>query len=60
VYPQIGLLPGAAVSLAQGKADFLLNTTSRSQPITQYFKVRAGVDLARAEAAIITQEPTPY
>jgi multidrug efflux pump subunit AcrB/outer membrane protein TolC len=51
VYPQIGALPGSPVSLAQGKADFLLSTTTLSQPITHYFKVHAGVDAARAEAA---------
>ena len=51
VYPQIGPLPGADVSLGQGKANFLLSTTTLSQPITQYFKIRAGVDVARAEAA---------
>jgi membrane protein DedA with SNARE-associated domain/rhodanese-related sulfurtransferase len=37
VYPQIGPLPGSAVSLAQGKANFLLSTTTVSQPITQWF-----------------------
>jgi multidrug efflux pump subunit AcrB/outer membrane protein TolC len=51
VYPQIGALPGSPVSLAQGKASFLLSTTTLSQPITHYFKVHAGVDAARAEAA---------
>jgi outer membrane protein TolC len=51
VYPQIGPLPGSTVSLAQGKADFLLSTTTLSQPITQYFKIRAGVNVARADAA---------
>ncbi len=51
VYPQIGPLPGSAVSLAQGNANFLLSTTTVSQPITQYFKTRAGVDAARADAA---------
>jgi len=51
VYPQIGPLPGTTVSLSQGKPDFLLSTTSVTQPITQYFKTRAGVDVTRAEAA---------
>jgi outer membrane protein TolC len=51
VYPQIGALPGSTVSLAQGDANFLLSTTTLSQPITQYFKVRAGVNVARADAA---------
>ena len=51
VYPQIGPIPGRAVSLVQGKPNFLLSTTAVSQPITQYFKIRAGVDVSRAEAA---------
>jgi outer membrane protein TolC len=51
VYQQIGPLPGSTVSLAQGNANFLLSTTTLSQPITQYFKIRAGVNVARADAA---------
>ena len=51
VYPQIGALPGTTVSLAQGDANFLLSTTTLSQPITQYFRSRAGVNVARADAA---------
>jgi outer membrane protein TolC len=39
------------VSLAQGKPNFLLSMTTLSQPITQYFKIRAGVDASRADAA---------
>ena len=51
MYPQIGPIPAAGVSLSQGKANFGLSTTTFSQPITQYFKTRAGVDVRRAEAA---------
>src|SRR5258706_4627696 len=51
VYPSVGPLPGAGVSLAQGKPNFLLSTTTFSQPITQFFKTRAGVEVARADAA---------
>ena len=51
VYPQIGPVPSAGVSLAQGNPNFLLSTTTVSQPITQYFKTRAGVDVSRADAA---------
>jgi outer membrane protein TolC len=51
VYPQIGPIPGAGVSLAQGKLNFGLSTTTLSQPITQLFKIRAGVDVSRADAA---------
>ena len=48
---RVGPIPGAGVSLAQGKPNFLLSTTTLSQPITQYFKTRAGVDVSRADAA---------
>jgi multidrug efflux pump subunit AcrB/outer membrane protein TolC len=50
-YPQVGPIPAAGVSLSQGKPNFGLSTTTLSLPITQYFKVRAGVDVARADAA---------
>jgi len=51
VYPQTGPLPGSAVSLAQGNSNFLLSTTTLSQPITQYFRTHAVVNAARADAA---------
>jgi multidrug efflux pump subunit AcrB/outer membrane protein TolC len=51
VYPQTGPLPGSAVSLAQGNSNFLLSTTTLSQPITHYFRTRAEVNAARADAA---------
>src|SRR5581483_1748903 len=51
VYPQIGAIPSRGVSLAQGQPNFALSTTTLSQPITQYFKIHAGVDVARADAA---------
>jgi outer membrane protein TolC len=50
-YPQVGPIPGTGISLAQGRPNFGLSTTTLSLPITQYFKVRAGVDVARADAA---------
>jgi len=51
VYPQIGPIPGTSLSLSQGKPSFGLSTTTLSQPITQYFKTRAGVAVNRADAA---------
>jgi outer membrane protein TolC len=51
IYPQIGPLPSAGVSIAQGNPNFLLSTTTVSQPLTQFFKTRAGVDVSRADAA---------
>ena len=51
VYPETGAIPGRSSSLAQGRPTFVLSTTSVTQPLTQYFKIRAGVDVSRAEAA---------
>ena len=51
VYPGVGPIPGTGVSINQGKSNFLLSATTVSQPITQYFKTRANVDLSRADAA---------
>jgi multidrug efflux pump subunit AcrB/outer membrane protein TolC len=51
VYPGIGPIPGAGVSLAQGQSNFGLSMTTLTQPLTQYFRTRAGVDVARADAA---------
>jgi multidrug efflux pump subunit AcrB/outer membrane protein TolC len=51
VYPGIGPLPGAGISLAQGQSNFGLSMTTLTLPLTQYFKTRAGVDVARADAA---------
>jgi outer membrane protein TolC len=51
VYPQIGAIPAQGVSLAQGKPNFALSMNTVTQPITQYFKTRAGVDVNRADAA---------
>ncbi len=52
VYPGVGPIPGTGVSLNQGKQNFELSTTTLSQPITQFFKTRAGVDVSRADAAV--------
>jgi len=51
VYPQTGPLPGSTVSLAQGNSNFVLSTTTLSQPITHYFRTHAEVNAARADAA---------
>jgi outer membrane protein TolC len=51
VYPGTGPLPGSTVSLAQGNSNFLLSTTTLSQPITHYFRTHAEVNVARADAA---------
>jgi outer membrane protein TolC len=51
VYPATGPIPATTEAISQGKSDLLLSTTTLSQPLTQYFKSRAGVDVARADAA---------
>jgi len=52
VYPIPGPVPGANASLPLGHHDFLLSTTTAAQPITQIFKIRAGVAVAHADAGI--------
>jgi multidrug efflux pump subunit AcrB/outer membrane protein TolC len=51
VYP-VGPIPGTNVSLPLGHHSFLLSTTTAAQPLTQYFKIHAGVSVARADAGI--------
>jgi multidrug efflux pump subunit AcrB/outer membrane protein TolC len=50
--PGIFPIPGKNVSLPLGHHDFLLSTTTAAQPLSQYFKIHAGVSVARAEAGI--------
>jgi outer membrane protein TolC len=50
--PGIFPIPGKNVSLPLGHHDFLLSTTTAAQPLTQYFKIHAGVNVARADAGI--------
>jgi multidrug efflux pump subunit AcrB/outer membrane protein TolC len=52
VYPIPGPVPGANASLPLGHHDFLLSTTTAAQPITQMFKIHAGVAVAHADAGI--------
>jgi outer membrane protein TolC len=51
VYPVTGPIPGTDVRIPAGKLNFGLSTTTLTQPITQFFKIRAGVDVARADAS---------
>jgi len=50
--PNIFPIPGKNVSLPLGHHDFLLSTTTAAQPLSQYFKIHAGVDVAKADAGI--------
>jgi multidrug efflux pump subunit AcrB/outer membrane protein TolC len=52
VYPAAGAIPGAKASIALGNQNFLLSTTTAAQPLTQYFKIHAGVRAAKADAGI--------
>jgi multidrug efflux pump subunit AcrB len=45
-------IPGKNVSLPLGHHSLLLTTTTAAQPLTQLFKIHAGVNVARAEAGI--------
>jgi multidrug efflux pump subunit AcrB/outer membrane protein TolC len=51
-YPSAGAIPGKSVSIQLGKQDSTLNTLTAAEPLTQFFKIHAGVSVARAEAAI--------
>jgi multidrug efflux pump subunit AcrB len=52
VYPVPGPVPGKNTSLPLGHHDFLLSTTTAAQPITQYFKIHAGVNVAKADLGV--------
>jgi multidrug efflux pump subunit AcrB/outer membrane protein TolC len=52
VYPVPGPVPETDTSLPLGHHNFLLSTTTAAQPITQYFKIHAGVAVAHADAGI--------
>jgi multidrug efflux pump subunit AcrB/outer membrane protein TolC len=49
-YPSAGPVPGNNVAIKLGNQDFVLSQTTAAQPITQFFKIHAGVNAARADA----------
>jgi multidrug efflux pump subunit AcrB/outer membrane protein TolC len=51
VYPGAGAIPGKDINLQLGNQNFLLSTTVAAQPITQIFKIHAGVSVAHGDAA---------
>ncbi len=51
-YPSAGPIPGKNISITLGKQDFLLSQTMATQPLTQLFKIHAGVKAARADAEV--------
>jgi outer membrane protein TolC len=52
VYPVPGPVPGANDSLPLGHHNFILSTTTAAQPLTQFFKIHAGVGVAKADAGV--------
>ena len=52
VYPADGPVPGQNVSIKLGNQDFLLIQNTAAQPITQFFKIHAGVGAAKADAGM--------
>ncbi|MBS1875810.1 MAG: efflux RND transporter permease subunit [Acidobacteria bacterium] len=51
VYSATGPVPAKDIPIQLGNQNFALSQTTVAQPLTQMFKIRAGVDAARAEAA---------
>jgi multidrug efflux pump subunit AcrB/outer membrane protein TolC len=49
-YGATGPLPGKNVNIQEGKQDFEITQTTVSQPVTQMFKIHAGVSAAEADA----------
>ena len=49
-YPATGPLPGSDVKISLGKQDSVLSQTTVAQPVTQMFKIHAGVSSAEADA----------
>jgi multidrug efflux pump subunit AcrB/outer membrane protein TolC len=52
VYPVPGPVPGDNTSLPLGHHNFVLSTTTAAEPLTQFFKIHAGVNVARADEGI--------
>jgi outer membrane protein TolC len=50
-YGATGPIPNNNVNIKAGKQDAFITTTVAAQPITQMFKIHAGVSVARADAA---------
>jgi outer membrane protein TolC len=51
-YPSAGAIPGKDVSIKLGNQNFVLSQSTAAQPITQAFKIHAGVSAARADAVM--------
>lgn len=51
-YPSAGAIPGQNINIKLGNQNFVLSQTEAAQPLTQMFKIHAGVGAARADAAL--------
>ncbi|MEO8658303.1 MAG: efflux RND transporter permease subunit, partial [Bryobacteraceae bacterium] len=56
VFSATGPIPPVTIPIPLGNQLFVLSTTTISQPITHAFRIRAGVDVARSEAAGARQD----
>jgi multidrug efflux pump subunit AcrB/outer membrane protein TolC len=52
VFGATGPIPANDVKIQLGKQDFVMSTTTVAQPLTQLFKIHAGVSVARAESRL--------
>lgn len=52
IYPVAGPIPGTTVQVPLGNQDSIVASTTAEQPITQMFKIHAGVRVASAEARL--------
>lgn len=51
-YANDGSIPGKDITIELGKQNLILSTTTAVQPLSQLFKIHAGVSVARADSAI--------
>jgi multidrug efflux pump subunit AcrB/outer membrane protein TolC len=51
-YANARSIPGKDVSIELGKQNLILSTTTAVQPLSQLFKIHAGVSAARADSAV--------
>jgi outer membrane protein TolC len=56
LFQSTGPIPPVSIPIPLGNQNSLLSTTTIAQPITQVFRIRAGVDVARTEAAGARQD----
>jgi multidrug efflux pump subunit AcrB/outer membrane protein TolC len=55
-YASTGDLPNKDISISLGRQNLFVSTTTAAQPLTQFFKIQAGVRAARADVATATAD----